>query len=145
MRFFFERDLNCVEYYGYGPNESYCDKHRSAYKGLFDSTVRAMHEDYIRPQENGSRFGCEYVELYNKTDRLRFASDSDISFSFSEYTQEELAGRKYNFELERFAGNVFCIDYKMSGVGSASCGPELLPQYRLSEKSFDFGFTLNLI
>lgn len=145
MRFFFERDLDCVKYYGYGPNESYCDKHRSAYKGLFDLTAQAMHEDYIRPQENGSRFGCEYVELYNKTDRLRFTAPSGFSFNFSEYTQEELAEKKYNFELERFAGNVFCIDFKMSGVGSASCGPELLPQYRLSEKSFDFDFTLNMI
>ena len=40
---------------------------------------------------------------------------------------------------------VLCVDYMNSGVGSNSCGPELLPQYRLNDTrmtfkvKFDFG------
>ena len=29
-----------------------------------------------------------------------------------------------------------CTDYKQSGVGSNSCGPQLLPQYRFDEEEF---------
>ncbi|WP_341866032.1 hypothetical protein [Paenibacillus ferrarius] len=34
------------------------------------------------------------------------------------------------------------LDYRMSGVGSASCGPELLEPYRLDEKEFKFELSL---
>lgn len=34
------------------------------------------------------------------------------------------------------------IDYKNSGIGSKSCGPELQEKYRLSEKEIHFGFTI---
>ena len=60
----------------------------------------------------------------------------------SPYTQEELAEKKHNYELTKCGQTVFCLDYKMSGVGSNSCGPELLPQYRLEEEEFAFRFTL---
>ena len=39
---------------------------------------------------------------------------------------------------------MLCIDYKMSGVGSNSCGPQLLPQYQLNDPAFDFNFTLTV-
>lgn len=34
------------------------------------------------------------------------------------------------------------IDYKMSGLGSNSCGPELDKEYRLDEKKIKFNFTI---
>ena len=34
------------------------------------------------------------------------------------------------------------IDYKVSGIGSNSCGPELSGQYRLEEKAIAFGFCI---
>ena len=32
-------------------------------QGLYRANVGDLHEDYIRPQENGSHYDCEYVEL----------------------------------------------------------------------------------
>ena len=142
MRFFFERDLNCVEYYGYGPNESYCDKHRSAYKGLFDSTVRAMHEDYIRPQENGSHYDCDYVELTNAQYGFAIVSEDSFSFNASYYTQEVLEQTEHNFELEESDSTVLCVDYALNGIGSNSCGPVVLDQYRFRENEFQFQLKL---
>ena len=65
-----------------------------------------------------------------------------FSFNVSPYTQEELAGKAHSYELEPCGCTVLCVDYKMSGVGSNSCGPSLLPQYRLEEGQFDFAFSL---
>ena len=90
-----------------------------------------MHEDYTRPQENSSHYGCEYMKLTDGNTVIRFEAGEDFSFNASEYTQEELAGKRHNFELEKCENNVICIDYKMAGVGSNSCGPELAEKYRL--------------
>ena len=65
-----------------------------------------------------------------------------FSCNVSEYTQEELREKKHPYELTKCGDTVLCLDYKMSGVGSNSCGPELLPQYRLEEGEFTFRLTL---
>ena len=54
------------------------------------------------------------------------------------YTQEELSAKKHNFELEEHTETVLCLDYKMSGVGSQSCGPELKEEYRLKEERMNY-------
>lgn len=90
-----------------------------------------MHEDYIRPQENSSHFGCKYMTLKGSGIQVRFEGGNDFSFNASEYTQEELSSKRHNYELVKCSDNIICIDYKMAGVGSSSCGPELADQYRL--------------
>ncbi len=115
---------NEVEYYGYGPYESYADKRESSYPAVFTSTVEAMHEDYIKPQENGSHCGCGYMTLSDGKNSIH-VSGNDFSFNVSEYTQEELTAKAHNHELEKCGDTVLCIDFRQSGIGSNSCGPEL--------------------
>jgi beta-galactosidase len=71
-------------------------------------------------------------------------SSKPFSFNVSPYTQEELAAKKHNFELETCGYTVLCLDYAQSGMGSNSCGPELLEKYRFDEKEFTvvFNFTI---
>ena len=63
IRLFLPKELNQVDYFGIGPFESYIDKRRAGYHGCFSSDVRAMHEDYLRPQENGSHYHCAFVKV----------------------------------------------------------------------------------
>lgn len=123
-----------VKYYGYGPYESYSDKHLCTYLGEFVSDADDMHEDYIKPQENGSHFGTRYAE----TDLIRISSDTPFSFNASHYTQEELTEKQHNFELEKCEETVLCIDYRQNGIGQNSCGPLPLEKYRFNEKEFEF-------
>ncbi|MBR0088306.1 MAG: beta-galactosidase, partial [Clostridia bacterium] len=123
-----------VKYYGYGPYESYSDKRLASYLGEFETTVNEMHEDYIKPQENGSHFGTHYVE----TDTLRISSDAPFSFNASHYTQEELTEKKHNFELQKSDDTILCVDYKQNGIGQNSCGPLPLQEYRFDEKDFEW-------
>ena len=62
---------------------------------------------------------------------IRFTSGEDFSFSASEYTEEELAEKRHNFELEKCGSSVICVDGGMAGVGSNACGPALAEKYRL--------------
>ena len=68
----------------------------------------------------------------------------DFCFNASPYTQEELAHKAHNYELRPCGDTVLCIDAAQSGVGSHSCGPELLPAYRLDASEFTFSGRLSL-
>lgn len=138
LRLFLEQSLNQVTYYGIGPYESYCDKHHAGKHGLYASPVCSLHEDYIRPQENGSHFDCDYVITENSSYGLVATANRSFSFNASPYTQEELTEKQHNYELVPCGSTVLCLDYAQNGIGSASCGPELLPQYRFDETEFNF-------
>lgn len=131
IRLFMPKSFNTVEYFGYGPYESYIDKHHADYVGKFTANIADMHEDYIRPQENSSHFGCRYMTVSDGNIGVKFTSEERFSFNASEYTQEELAAKRHNFELEKCGSNVICIDSQMAGVGSNACGPELAEKYRI--------------
>lgn len=143
IRLFLSKDMNNVSYYGYGPYESYSDKHHSCWLGLFKTTVSDMFEDYIKPQENGSRWGCREIAVKNSALELKAESvSSPFCFNLSDYTQEELGTATHNYLLKKSDYTVFCLDYAQSGIGSNSCGPELKKEYRIDEKNFNFSFIL---
>lgn len=132
IRLFLRRDFTQVEYLGYGPRESYADKHQASWFGEFTADISAMHEDYLRPQENSSHFGCLRAEVTDGDTSVVFASPDGFSFNASEYTQEELAEKRHNYELEKCGSSVICVDSAMAGVGSNSCGPALSEKYRVA-------------
>ena len=70
------------------------------------------------------------------------AGEESFSFSASVYTQEELDAKEHNFELQPCGSTVLCLDYRHNGIGSNSCGPELLPQYRLLDENMTLNLTL---
>ena len=131
LRLFLSESFDNVSYWGYGPYESYIDKHRASWFGYFTATVGELHEDYIRPQENGSHWGCEMMSVSNGSSALMFTNPDGFSFNTSHYTQEELAAKHHNFELEKSGFTVVCADFAMAGVGSAACGPALAEKYRI--------------
>lgn len=143
LRCFLPSCFDKVDYVGYGPNESYIDKRRSSYFGHFTEDIEDMHEDYIRPQENGSHWGCRRVSVVSPSGYTITAEGDAFSFNASEYTQEELESKAHNFELEKSGFTVLCLDAEMSGIGSGSCGPQLEPPYQLNHKSFKLDFELS--
>ena len=142
VRMFLDKKLSAVRYFGMGPQESYCDKHQAASHGLYRADVGDLHEDYIRPQENGSHYDCEYVELNNRRYGIVASAEKAFSFNASYYTQEELEKKTHNYELIESDSVVFCVDYALNGIGSNSCGPVVLDQYRFDDVLFRFQFTL---
>ena len=142
VRMFLDKKLSAVRYFGMGPQESYCDKHQAASHGLYQANVDDLHEDYIRPQENGSHYDCEYVELNNSRYGIVTSAEKAFSFNASYYTQEELEKKTHNYELTESDSVVFCVDYALNGIGSNSCGPVVLEQYRFDDVLFRFQFTL---
>ncbi|MBR5712525.1 MAG: DUF4981 domain-containing protein [Lachnospiraceae bacterium] len=144
LRFFLTHDFEDFDYYGYGPLESYVDKHLATYVDWHHTTVTGNHEDYVKPQENSSHFGTQSASVGNETIRFCVSSDSDFSVNASHFTREELAAKKHNFELVDSGMTVLNADYKMSGIGSASCGPELAEVYQVNESDAEFSLWVNV-
>lgn len=142
LRLFLDQEMDQITYCGLGPYESYRDKCRASYHGIFHSRVTDLHEDYIRPQENGSHHDCSYVELQSDRYGILAVSPKSFAFNASVYTQEELTDKKHNYELIPSGHTILCLDYGQSGIGSNSCGPQLLRQYRLDEGAFRYQLRL---
>lgn len=141
VRMFLNKQADQVTYYGMGPQESYCDKHQGAGHGWYRASVEEMHEDYIRPQENGSHYDCDYVEVADGQTGLA-ATGRAFSVNVSPYTQEELERTAHNYDLTEADSTILCLDYALNGIGSNSCGPEVAEPYRLDGENIDFWFTL---
>ncbi len=142
VRMFLGEEWNRVNWCGLGPMENYPDKCRAASYGIYKSSVADLHEDYLMPQENGSRGGCDYVTVASDDGKLTIVSDKPFSFNASCYTQEELEAKKHNYELETSGFSVLCVDYAHTGIGSNSCGPRPEEKDRFITNNFNFAFTL---
>ncbi len=137
-------DFDKVRYFGYGPQESYVDKHRASYVDVFVSSVEDQHEDYIKPQENGSHYGCIFAEATGKNRTIRVTGNVPFTFGASEYTVEELTNKQHNFELVKAGFTTLHFDPVMAGIGSNSCGPALPLKYQEKKERITFALSLDL-
>lgn len=144
FRLFLPKSMDSLEYLGYGPYESYIDKRQASYKGVFTNKVPELFVNYIRPQENGSHYGCDYLTVQDDDKKLFICSDQDFCFNASEYTQEELTAKPHAFKLEKSGYTVLCIDHAQSGIGSGSCGPQLDFPYRVNQPKYTFSFYIKM-
>ena len=142
LRLFLPEAMGDVRYLGFGPEESYSDRRQSCYRALFERPVCALAGPYIKPQESGSRFGCDFAEVFGGGLCLRAESETPFSFNASPYTQEELTAKGHDFELQKSGCTVLCLDYKQNGIGSNSCGPSLAKEFSFDETRFHFEIRL---
>ncbi len=130
-------------YFGMGPMECYSDKNLAATMGLYKGDVKDTMEHYVKPQENGSHIGTLCATVKSIAGHgLQFASDDSFTFRVSHYSTAELTEKAHDYELVPADETYVYIDYKQSGIGSNSCGPELAKELRLSEKKFTFCFDI---
>lgn len=142
LRFFLPAAVDGAEYFGYGPHESYVDKHRASMPGRYRFAAEEGIEPYIKPQESGSHWGCSELKLSGSSESVRIYAAKPFSFSFCRYTQEELTTKRHRHELVPCGRNVLCLDIAHSGLGSNSCGPSLARKYRVSAGKLSGSFRL---
>jgi beta-galactosidase len=129
-----------LTYYGRGPVESYRDKRLASYEGEFACAVRDHFEHYVRPQENMAHADTKWMAVSSIAGNgiLTVRDEKDFSFICSHFTAKQLTETRHDYELVPLKETVVHIDYRHAGIGSNSCGPELMEQYRLKETEFTF-------
>ena len=128
-------------YVGFGPMESYVDKHAACEYGYYVSSAEENYDmKYIRPQESGSHHACKYLAV---KDLFKVTADKPFSCSVNPYTTEQLRETLHSFGLEENDFVNICVDVAMRGVGSHSCGPDLPEEYEIPREgsnTFKFVF-----
>ena len=135
------RQNSAMRYFGYGPLESYCDTFHHARLDWHSTAAAQEYVPYIYPQEHGNHYGVRDVTV---NDTLRFTSAQGMEINLSRYSAMQLYRARHTDEIGASDGSYLRIDYKVSGIGSNSCGPMLEPEFRLDEKKIHFAFTMNL-
>lgn len=125
------------EYFGMGERESYIDMCHNSKIGMYSSNAKSEYVNYVMPQEHGNHIKTKYLKFNSG---LTFKTDGEFEFNVSQYTSEALTQALHTNEIIPNGYTNVRIDYKVSGIGSASCGPQLLDKYRLNDKEFDFEF-----
>ena len=77
-----------------------------------------------------------------KIGNLKFQTDDEFEFNVSKYSTATLYKAEHTDELKTDGKVHLRIDYKVSGIGSNSCGPKLMDKYQLKEKDIDFSFSI---
>ncbi len=127
-------------YYGMGEYENYADMCHFAKIGMYESSANKEYVNYIMPQEHGNHTQTKLLKFENG---LEFSTDGKFEFNVSSYDSMSLTEARHTDELVENGKTNIRIDYKVSGIGSNSCGPELSEKYRLNEKNLNFMFYIN--
>ena len=146
VKFKMPADCEQLAYFGRGPVESYIDKKQASRVGCYRTTVTEHFEHYVRPQENMAHIETRWMQVSNAAGQGLLTTNTeetkDFSFNCSHFTARQLTGTAHDYELTPLAETVVHIDYRQSGIGSNSCGPELDKKWRLDDREFHFSFRL---
>ncbi len=138
--------LEHLTWFGRGPVESYPDRRRGAPVARWTSTAAEAHVPYVRPQENGGHADVRWLEARDDAGRgVRLALDQPRQVSAQHHRAADLAGALHDVELVPRPEVVVHLDAVHRGLGTASCGPDTLPEYRLGPGIYRWAWTMQPI
>lgn len=132
-----------VRWFGLGPWETYPDRLACGQPGMYTERCGDAMQYYAMPQECGSKEGCRYMSLTdNNGNGLLVFGEIPYTMSALPFTPAELEERKHLNDVLARDKVVLSVDYAQNGLGNRSCGPEVLPQYRLQPEEVRFVYTV---
>jgi beta-galactosidase len=138
--------IDHVTWYGGGPGEAYADSRQALRVGKFESTVDKMQTHYVMPQENGARMDVRWAELTDFSGLgLRIEGDPTFILTARRWTSEQLDAARHTSDLVPGDRVWVNADLALHGIGTASCGPGVLPQYELQATPARFALVFSAL
>ncbi len=135
--------LDQLVWFGRGPHETYPDRKRGGAVGAWRSTVDEQYVPYVRPQENGGHADVRWLDLLDENARgLRIALARPGQVSATRYRAADLAAATHDVELRPQPETIVHLDAAHRGLGTASCGPDTLPDYRIGPGTYRWSWSL---
>ena len=138
FEFKLKKQYSNFKFFGMGPGECYTDLRRHALYGLWESNTKKEYVNYVFPQEHGNHYGVRMLDIGN----LKFLGENSFECRVSNYDSWAVTKARHTNEIVANGSTNLRIDYKVSGIGSGSCGPLTAPKYRLDEKEISFKFEI---
>lgn len=131
-------------WYGRGPWENYPDRQSSAHFGIYQVTLEELEVNYVMPQESGRRGDLRWLEIHSaEKPILQIQSTEPFAFTTSRYSLANMTTAKRRTELIPVKNPEIFLDHQHRGLGTASCGPDTLDHYKLTQKSYQFSFSFS--
>jgi beta-galactosidase len=142
-----EKAIDQVSWYGLGPVATYNDRDAAGKFGYYQSTAQGIYDhNLVVPQDNANRSHVQWATITNVEGIGFYVNGTEpINFSAYPYLDSDIDKARHINELEEADAITLNIDHKQAGLGTATCGPGVLPQYVLSEKSYQFQINLSPI
>ena len=144
MMFVLDADLENLEWYGMGPEETYSDRCHGAKLGIYRNKVTDNMAKYLMPQECGNKVGVRYAKVTDEQGNGLLFEGNEMEFSALPYTPHELENAMHDFELPNIHHTVVRAAKAQMGVGGDdSWGSSVHPEYLLdvsSKMKFEFSF-----
>ena len=138
--------IETVTWFGRGPGEAYADSRAAARVGRFTRTVDELQTRYVMPQENGNRADVRWAELTDPAGAgIRVEGRPHVDITARRWTSEDLDRAMHASDLVAREHVFVNVDLAQHGLGSASCGPAVLPPHRLEARPCGFAFALSRI
>lgn len=135
--------LDTVTWFGRGPGEAYPDTGYATWVGRFTRTVDQLQTPYVMPQENGSRAQVRWATLLDAGGAgLRVEGEPTVDLTVRRWSTEQLDSARHTAELADEGLLWVNLDVAQQGIGTASCGPGVLPQHRLAASATSFSAVL---
>ena len=106
-----------------------------------EQTVRIEAEQYVPyifPQEYGNKCDVRWAAVTDARGRGLLASAPAggpwLNASVQQFSTAELTRAAHPYELNPCGETILNLDHLMAGLGSNSCGPDVLPAYELPSR-----------
>ena len=144
LQFTLPGDYNTFTWYGRGPHESYADRKQSARIGIYQGSVEDQSTAYGMPQENGNKSDVRWATFTNAAgEGLKIEGVSALfNISAHHFTAADLTNARHTYELPHRDEITVYLDHMQSGLGNASCGPGVLPQYMVKPQPYQFSIRM---
>ena len=146
MRMRLPADFTQIRYYGRGPWENYPDRKRSAFLGIYETSLQDYETEYIHPQDNGNRCDIRWFEIGSDSGKVRIDGFQPLCIRAWDYGEEDHdAAPRHPQDIQRGRFVNLNIDLNIHGVGGVDTwGQRTLPQYTIDgNKSYHYAFILS--
>jgi len=146
VRLRLRREIDQVTWFGRGPGEAYADTGYGTSVGRYAVSVDELQTPYVFPQENGNRADVRWATLTDSSGAgLRIEAEPTIDLTVRRWSTEQLDAARHTVELSDEDCLFVNLDVAQQGIGTASCGPGVLPAYRLTAEPTQFSVVLRAI
>ena len=140
------KEMEQLSWFGRGPWDSYVDRKEACFPAIYQRTVTEQYEEYILPQEHGTKQEVRWMALTNGEGQgLLFAAPDQMAASAVHFRPEDNytnkdSRKKHTFEFVKCLTSVVNLDAVTRGLGNNSCGSDVMEKYELKAANTAFRF-----
>ena len=126
--------------------ETYTDRIQSGRIAIDQTDAERMFHYYVKPQSTGNRTDMRWATITNEAGNgLHVTAAHPWQFSMVPFADSNIDASTHINQLKRSGTVTVHLDAEQAGVGTATCGPGVLPQYLVPVKKATFEFIIRPI